>query len=119
MVTSRSCRSGSREDRRSDGVSLPQIVQGRSGRAVRHCARRLLVPGPPRHAVVKTGSSYLSQSELPLSFGLGRETTVDRVEIEWPSGGREVLKALAAGVSYEVVEGKGVPAKTLLITVNR
>ena len=61
--------------------------------------------------MVKTGSSYLSQSELPLSFGLGPRKAVDRVVIEWPSGGKDELKALAAGHVYEVVEGKGVVAK--------
>ena len=65
--------------------------------------------------MVKTGSSYLSQSELPLTFGLGTRTNADRVEIEWPSGGREELKSLAAGVSYEIVEGKGIVAKTALV----
>ena len=32
--------------------------------------------------------SYLSQSELPVTFGLGSESTVDEVVITWP-GGRE------------------------------
>jgi hypothetical protein len=79
---------------------------------------RVTAGGQRYSKMVKTGSSYLSQSELPLSFGLGRQTTVDRVEIDWPSGGREELKALAAGMSYEVVEGKGIAAKKPL-TVNR
>ena len=42
---------------------------------------------------MKTGSSYLSQSELPLSFGLGQRTMVDKVEIEWPSGAQDVSVA--------------------------
>ena len=58
--------------------------------------------------MVKTGSSYLSQSELPLSFGLGARKTIDRVVIEWPSGGNEELKNVAAGQVYAVVEGKGI-----------
>jgi enediyne biosynthesis protein E4 len=75
---------------------------------------RVTAGGQRYSKMVKTGSSYLSQSELPLSFGLGTRTTVDRVEIEWPGGRREELKALAAGVSYEIVEGKGITAKTAL-----
>jgi hypothetical protein len=75
---------------------------------------RVTAGGQRYSKMVKTGSSYLSQSELPLSFGLGTRTTVDRVEIEWPGGRREELKALAAGVSYEIVEGKGITAKTPL-----
>ena len=53
--------------------------------------------------MVKTGSSYLSQSELPLSFGLGTRAAAERVEIEWPSGGREELKALAAGADCVMI----------------
>jgi hypothetical protein len=58
--------------------------------------------------MVKTGSSYLSQSELPLSFGLGARRTIDRVVIEWPSGANEELTKIAAGNTYEIVEGKGI-----------
>jgi len=58
--------------------------------------------------MVKTGSSYLSQSELPVTFGLGKEKTVARVEIEWPSGRKEEYKKLAAGHTHECVEGKGI-----------
>jgi hypothetical protein len=56
---------------------------------------------------VKTGSSYLSQSELPLTFGLGTNTKADRIVIEWPSGKIEELKDVAGGRSYTVTEGKG------------
>jgi hypothetical protein len=64
--------------------------------------------------MVKTGSSYLSQSELPLSFGLGRSASIDRVTIEWPSGAREELTKLAAGLTYHIVEGKGIVSRTAL-----
>jgi enediyne biosynthesis protein E4 len=79
---------------------------------------RVTAGGQRFSKMVKTGSSYLSQSELPLSFGIGPRTAVDRVEIEWPAGGREELKALPAGVTYEIVEGKGIIAKRPL-TVHR
>jgi len=77
---------------------------------------RVTAGGERYSKIVKTGSSYLSQSELPLSFGLGTRTSVDRVEIEWPSGGREDLKSLPAGVSYVIVEGKGIVSKAPLST---
>src|SRR4029077_14100032 len=64
--------------------------------------------------MVKSGSSYLSQSELPLSFGLGPGTAVDKVEIEWPSGAKTSLGRLAAGQAYEVVEGKGITGSSAL-----
>ncbi len=77
---------------------------------------RVTAGGERYSKIVKTGSSYLSQSELPLSFGLGTRTSVDRIEIEWPSGGREDLKSLPAGVSYVIVEGKGIVSKAPLST---
>jgi hypothetical protein len=58
--------------------------------------------------LVKGGSSYLSQSELPLTFGLGKREKIDRLVIEWPSGGTEEHKNLAAGGAYECVESKGI-----------
>ncbi len=58
--------------------------------------------------MVKTGSSYLSQSELPLTFGLGARSRAERIVIEWPSGAKEELQNVSAGQSYEVVEGKGI-----------
>jgi len=58
--------------------------------------------------LVKGGSSYLSQSELPLTFGLGRRDRADRLVIQWPSGATEEHKNLDAGKSYECVEGKGI-----------
>jgi len=36
-------------------------------------------------------SGYLSQSALPLYFGLGEAQTIDRVEISWPSGKKQTL----------------------------
>jgi hypothetical protein len=56
---------------------------------------------------VKTGSSYLSQSELPLTFGLGANARADRIVVEWPSGKIEELKDIAAGRAYTITEGKG------------
>ena len=58
--------------------------------------------------MVKSGSSYLSQSELPVTFGVGQRDRVDRVVVHWPSGRTEEFKNLAAGRGYECVEGKGI-----------
>jgi len=62
--------------------------------------------------MVHSGSSYLSQSELVLTFGLGTATRADSVEVEWPSGQRDKLANLAAGATVTVQEGKGVIATT-------
>jgi enediyne biosynthesis protein E4 len=60
--------------------------------------------------MVKGGSSYLSQSELPVTFGLGASDRIDRLVVSWPSGLTEEYKNLAAGKSYECVEAKGITA---------
>ena len=57
--------------------------------------------------MVKTGSSYCSQSELPLTFGLGKLDKVATVEIAWPSGRVDTLTDVAANQMITVQEGKG------------
>ena len=37
-------------------------------------------------AEVRSGSSYCSQSQLALTFGLGKDARVDAIEIRWPRG---------------------------------
>jgi hypothetical protein len=54
---------------------------------------------------VHSGSSYLSQSELTLTFGLGQETEASSVEIIWPSGQHDALKNLKANHTYTIEEG--------------
>jgi enediyne biosynthesis protein E4 len=56
---------------------------------------------------VKTGSSYLSQSELVLTFGMGTKTKADTVEIDWPSGQIDKLADIATGQTITVQEAKG------------
>ena len=55
-----------------------------------------------------SGSSYLSQSELVLTFGLGPQQKADSIEIQWPSGQTDKLTAINAGQTITVQEGKGV-----------
>jgi hypothetical protein len=54
---------------------------------------------------VHSGSSYCSQSELTLTFGLGQEDQADAVGINWPSGHQDSLKSLKANFTYTVQEG--------------
>jgi len=58
--------------------------------------------------LVKGGSSYLSQSELPVTFGLEKRDRIDRAVIYWPSGRVEEFKNLALGRRYDCIEGKGI-----------
>ena len=60
--------------------------------------------------MVRSGSSYLSASELVLTFGIAGRTRVDRVQIQWPSGRTETLGAVPSGRTITVREGSGIVA---------
>src|SRR2546428_6873518 len=57
-----------------------------------------------------SGSSYLSQSELVLTFGLGAQTKADSVEVQGPSGQVDKLTNISAGQTVAIGEAKGVIA---------
>jgi hypothetical protein len=52
------------------------------------------------------GGSYLSQSDLRASFGLGKATRSETVEIQWPSGLRQVFRNVEADKFYQIEEGR-------------
>jgi hypothetical protein len=60
--------------------------------------------------VVKTGSSYCSQSELPLTFGLAKSDPAKgmSLEIVWPSGQTDIIPDVKPNQSIVVQEGKGI-----------
>jgi hypothetical protein len=62
---------------------------------------------PSPWSLVKTGSSYCSQSELPLTFGLGRATKVDRIEVRWPNGQTQNFPGAAANQTVTIEEVRG------------
>lgn len=68
-------------------------------------------------AMVKTGSSYLSQSELPLTFGLGKPQTGKTVSLEivWPSGQKDTIPDIKPNQFITVKEGKGITATQPII----
>jgi hypothetical protein len=72
---------------------------------------RLTTADGTQSRTVKTGSSYLSQSELTLTFGLGPRDSAARMVVEWASGAVQEFGKLAAG-SYECTEGGQLRAKT-------
>ena len=63
---------------------------------------------------VRSGGSYLSQSDLRVHFGLGRSTSVDSLEVRWPSGHVDRVQGLKADTFVAIQEGKGVvPAASI------
>ncbi len=68
-------------------LKLEGVTANRSaiGARVRITAGSLVQTGE-----VRSGGSYLSQSDLRLHFGLGTEQKIDKVEITWPGGKRQM-----------------------------
>jgi hypothetical protein len=69
---------------------------------------KVFAGGQQQTRMVRSGSSYLSQSELPVTFGVGRQTEIERAVVEWPSGRNEEYKKLKSGESFQITESKGV-----------
>ncbi len=85
-----------------------RLVGTKSNRDAIGAMVRVYAGGLTQSRMVKGGSSYLSQSELPVTFGLEKRDHIERVVIDWPSGRTEEYKNLAAGRCYECTEGKGI-----------
>ena len=66
---------------------------------------RLTTSEGTQSRMVKTGSSYLSQSELALTFGIGKQDKASRAVIEWPSGAVQEFKDVRPG-GYRCTEGE-------------
>jgi hypothetical protein len=61
---------------------------------------------------VRSGTSYFSQNDLRLHFGLGQNTVMNKVEVSWPSGQKDVYQNLPADMLYTMVEGGTIAQKT-------
>lgn len=85
-----------------------RLVGTKSNRDAIGATVRAFADGQQQTRMVRSGSSYLSQSELVVTFGLGRLDLIERVVIDWPSGRSEEYKQLGAGKTFQVVEGKGI-----------
>ena len=96
-----------RNDQMGGRRSLRLTLRGtKSNRDAIGATVRIFHGGTSQSRMVKSGSSYLSQSELPLTFGVGTRDVVDRVVVSWPSGGTQEFKSVATGKSYTCVEGQ-------------
>jgi enediyne biosynthesis protein E4 len=85
-----------------------RLVGTKSNRDAIGAIVRIYVNGHLQTRMVRSGSSYLSQSELPVTFGVGRQDQIEKVVIDWPSGRREEHPRLQAAKAYQVVETKGI-----------
>ena len=91
-------------------VSL-QLVGSKSNLAALGATVTLEQGNDKREQEVRSGSGYISQSDLRLHFGLGTAAKAEKIVIRWPSGLVETLRDLAANEFYVVREGSGIDAK--------
>jgi hypothetical protein len=98
-----------RNDQRAGNKSIRFELTGtKSNRDAIGASVEVSYGGVRQTRLVKGGSSYLSQSELPLTFGLGPHDGIEQLVIRWPSGSTEEFKNLAAGRAYKCIESKGI-----------
>jgi hypothetical protein len=70
---------------------LLNLVGTRANRSAIGARVKLIAGGRSQYREVRSGGSYLSQSDLRLHFGLGPATKIDRIEIAWPGGRKQVV----------------------------
>ncbi len=96
-------------------VELKLIGAAKSPRDAVGATVYLTAGGIRQRGDVLSGGSYLSSSDQRVHFGLGDATTVNEVEIHWPSGSVEKLKLPALDRIFTITEGKGITG-TLCVT---
>jgi len=69
---------------------------------------RVTSGGETQTQMLRSGSSYLSASELVLTFGLAQHEKADSIEIRWPSGQMDRLSNVNVGQTVTMTEGKGI-----------
>ncbi len=79
----------------------------KSNRSALGAVVRIETPGGKQWQTVHSGSSYCSQSDLALTFGLGKEKSAN-ISVEWPSGTRQQFKAVAANQFLQIDESRGI-----------
>jgi hypothetical protein len=84
-----------------------RLVGTKSNRDAVGAVVKIFYNGQIERRTVRGGSSYLSQSELPVTFGVGQRDKIDRATVDWPSGRTEDFKNLEVRKEYQCTEGKG------------
>jgi len=96
-----------RNDGSTRGSLRVRLAGTRSNRNGLGAVVKVTAGGATQWGMARSGSSYLSQSELVMTFGLGPLTQVDSVEVRWPSGQVDRLTKVPVGQTISIQEGKG------------
>ena len=95
-------------------AALFKLIGTKSNKAAIGARVTVTAGGTTQFMEVHSGSSYLSQNDLRLHFGLGANAVMEKIEVSWPSGAKETLNNLPADFIYTVLEGGGLQGKTAL-----
>ncbi len=87
---------------------LFKLVGTKSNRAAIGARVTIHADGVTQFDEVRGGSSYLSQNDLRLHFGLGPARKIDSVEVRWPTGKTEAFRDVVADKIYTITEGQGI-----------
>ena len=79
---------------------------GKSNRSALGAVVRVQSAQGRQWQTVHSGSSYCSQSDLTLTFGLGKDTTIAAIEIDWPSGKKQKLSNIKVDQILNITEEK-------------
>jgi enediyne biosynthesis protein E4 len=85
-----------------------ELASQKSNRMAIGARLKLVAGGMTQTEEIHSGGSYLSQSDTRVHFGLGTATSIDSLEIHWPSGRVETFRGLSADKFYGVLEGQGI-----------
>jgi enediyne biosynthesis protein E4 len=84
------------------------LIGTKSNRDAIGATVRLYSNGQIQSRQIRSGSSYLSQSELSLTFGVGEQDEIEKISVDWPTGKTEEFPKLKSGKSYQLTESKGI-----------
>jgi len=87
-----------------------KLIGAKSSRDGIGTSVKLTSGGETQTEMLRSGSSYLSASELVLTFGLAQHDKADSIELRWPSGQVDKLSNVTASQTITVTEGKGITA---------
>jgi hypothetical protein len=98
---------------------LLQTVGTKSNRSGIGARVTIIAGGMRQIDEVRSGGSFLSQNDLRLHFGLGKVSLIERAEVLWPSGRKEVFASLKANRVVVLEEGKGAAMESKLSSGKR
>jgi len=95
------------------GPSLTlRLVGQKSNRSAIGAVARVIAGNRTMTGEVRSGSTFMSQSDFRLHFGLGGDSAASAVEVQWPGGALEKLGNITGGGVVTITEGRGVTGRT-------